>query len=478
MRPELIIKFQAEPAGPAVGIPMSEGVRVPLHDLLTQEGLSLHPLKTTRSAVAVPGGVGPAEPTPRTHLAPYWSVEGTRDRLGDLQARLIDLPGVEAAFVVPAPEVPSAMTAAGATPDFRSRQGYLGPAPGGVDALFAWTQSGGSGENVRIIDIEGDWVLDHEELAGRIMPELTRRPAPNADWHGMHDTFLQHGTAVLGQLIGGDDGRGVTGIAHGARIGVVSHMHGVQPGRPAKPATAISSATDLLGPGDIMLLEMHMPGPRYGFSADQGQLGYIPVEWWEHIFAAIKDATDRGILVVQAAGNGREDLDDPLFDVPASGSSPSWRNPFRRAGDPSLDSGAILVGAGACPTATGRLDRERLEFSNHGSCLDAQGWGESVVTAGYGDLQDDPNQLRKYTATFGGTSSAAPVVAGALACVQGILRARGVAPLTPAEARGLLRSTGSPQQWPHGKLQGSERVGNRPDLKALAQAAAELRAIA
>ncbi len=108
-------------------------------------------------------------------------------------------------------------------------------------------------------------------------------------------------------------------------------------------ATAIAKAADLLRPGDVMLLEMHMPGPRYGFQPMAGQQGYIAVEWCPHIFAAIKDATDKGILVVQAAGNGRENLDASVFEAPATGFEPTWRNPFRR--DAAADSGAILVGA-------------------------------------------------------------------------------------------------------------------------------------
>ena len=57
------------------------------------------------------------------------------------------------------------------------------------------------------------------------------------------------------------------------------------------------------------------------------------------------------------------------------------------------------------------------------------------------------------------------MVAGALACVQGVLRAAGRAPLRPAQARTALRETGSPQcPAPDGSLQ---RIGNRPDIGQL-----------
>src|SRR5262245_27259454 len=43
-------------------------------------------------------------------------------------------------------------------------QGYLDPAPLGIDARYAWTIPGGRGENVRLVDIEYSWNLDHSDL--------------------------------------------------------------------------------------------------------------------------------------------------------------------------------------------------------------------------------------------------------------------------------------------------------------------------
>ena len=69
-------------------------------------------------------------------------------------------------------------------------------------------------------------------------------------------------------------------------------------------------------------------------------------------------------------------------------------------------SGAIIVGAGAAPTAYGGsdVDRSRLDFSNYGSRVDLQGWGEAVVTTGYGDLYNEhPDSNWDYTNSFSGT---------------------------------------------------------------------------
>jgi subtilisin family serine protease len=177
--------------------------------------------------------------------------------------------------------------------------------------------------------------------------------------------------------------------------------------------------------------------------------------------------------VVEAAGNGARNLDNAIYDTPATGFPSGWSNPFRRG---ARDSGAILVGAGAPPPNThGRnwgADRSRLDFSNYGAAVDAQGWGREVTTTGYGDLQGGGNTSVWYTDTFSGTSSASPIVTGTLACLQGVLKARGRVPLSPARARELLRSTGSPQQDEPGRP-ATQRIGNRPNLRQLIASATQ-----
>jgi len=122
-----------------------------------------------------------------------------------------------------------------------------------------------------------------------------------------------------------------------------------------------------------------------------------------------------------------------------------WRNPFNSS---NQSSGAVLVGAGAPPPGThGRdhgPDRSRLAFSNYGARLDAQGWGREVTTTGGswdrpGDLQGGPEEIAWYTDTFSGTSAACPVVVGALAALQGMLKAAAQQPMSPERARAVLR---------------------------------------
>ncbi len=391
-------------------------------------------------------------------LPGYARVFADDARLDALCEALRALPCVRAAYIKPETSPacePTAVTprddAPAGTPDFTARQTYLDAAPVGVDARASWAQPGGDGAGVGVIDIEGAWRFTHEDLKENKGGVVGGEPARSRDWRN-------HGTAVIG-IIGGDrNDLGVTGIAPAATVSAVSVFGGTG------SAGAIVLAAQKCAPGDVILVELHRPGPR---ARRGGQQGFIAIEWWPDDYDAVRYATDRGVLVVEAAGNGAEDLDHPAYDTPARGFPAGWKNPFRR-GD--RDSGAILVGAGAPPPGThGRdhgPDRSRLDFSNHGSAVDAQGWGREVTTCGYGDLQGGGDEDRWYSDTFSGTSSASPVVVGTLACVQGILKARQQSPLTPRAARELLREGGSAQTDAPDRP-ARQRIGPRPDLREL-----------
>lgn len=377
---------------------------------------------------------------------------------------LLNEPAVEAAYYKPPGEPPmierpkdrSAIIDApmdlspAPTPSFETRQGYLDVAPGGVDARFAWTKSGGRGSGVRIIDLEWGWNYSHEDLlvsSGGLLD-------------GTNSSDTDHGTAVLG-VIGGDrNGYGVTGISPSATLSSISFIGNTS-------AQAIRKAADRLAAGDIILLEIHRPGPA---ATGAGQFGFIAIEWWPDDFAAILYATAKGIIVVEAAGNGSQNLDAAIYNTAPTGFPASWRNPFNRA---NPQCGAILVGAGAPPPGThGRnhgADRSRLDFSNYGSAVDVQGWGREVTTTGrswgVADLHNGGGNAW-YTDQFSGTSSASPIVVGVCAAMQGWLKAAGKPLLTSVAARNHLRATGSPQQDEPGRP-ATQRIGNRPNLRTL-----------
>jgi subtilisin family serine protease len=392
----------------------------------------------------------------------------------DLVERLNQSGGVWKAYIAPRPE-PAAKTAkgkkpapkkskkkAGAAPpaaplgtaagsrNFEPAQGYLCDAPDGIGACAVWKQPAATGKGVTICDIEGAWKLDHEDLPAGIKL-IGGTMINNLGWRN-------HGTAVLGEMVSLRGNIGCVGISYGAKAVV----HSAVIGGVFNAAGAITAAANALNPGDVILIELHAPG-----GPDDK---YVAMQYWDVIFAAIRAAVAKGVVVVEAAGNGDENFDRPEYAGTGL----------------QKDSGAIVVGAGVPPTnyfdaydfsgsfpPYSRIGapRSRAWFSNYGAIVDVQGWGWHVTTLAYGDAQGGADEKRWYTHRFSGTSSASPIVTGAVACLQGFAKARLGRPLTPSEVRDILKATGTPQADDSPRAPLGQRIGPQPDLaRALAQA--------
>ena len=247
-----------------------------------------------------------------------------------------------------------------------------------------------------------------------------------------------HGTAVNGILHGLDNGWGVKGIAHGSTPWFAGAFNN---GGSYNIANSIVLSASVLATGDVLLIEQQLAGPNGGQK-------YVPVEWYQPTYDAIVTAVGNGIIVLEAAGNGGENLDAPEFSTGNSGHYPFL---------PENDSGAIIVGAGNSPNiGTPRLPSS---FSTYGSTVDLQGWGDSVMTTGYGAFYNAEGAHMEFTAGFSGTSSATPIVAGAAALAQAAWTGRYGTPGTPQEIRDLLVNTGTPQA-------GTDHIGPLPNLRA------------
>lgn len=307
------------------------------------------------------------------------------------------------------------------TPDFTGLQGYLGAPPDGINAWAVNDTAGARGATVKVMDVEGAWLWDHEDL-----------PGPWLELGEQYDSqgWRNHGTAVLGEIRGTDNAYGVRGITPDAQVGA-SSIGG------QSVAEAILNAATAMEPGDVILIELHAPGPN---ATGEGQFGYVCMEFWQDNFDAIMTATALGVIVCEAAGNGAQDLDDPVY-----------QGLFDRG---VRDSGAIICGA------TSGASLEPASFTNYGSRVDLHGWGYDVVTCGYGWLQGDPlPETQWYTDGFSGTSSASPIVTGSVASLVGMVEARfGLSP-DARLARDILVATGTPQE-------GTKHIGPRPDLLA------------
>ena len=474
----------------------------PIQDILQQHGAILRPMfgpteervthsvqRVVDNVASTPNGGGETVEEPETKpsrdLSLFYYTHVPTEHAEGIRKQLFDDDSVEAAYIKPLGGLPllfmpsaTIADAPAVTPDFVARQVYLNPAPAGIDAKLAWTIPGGTGKGLHITDCEWGWRFTHEDLlsnqagviAGASATEPTIETVPvDDDPHRK----ISHGTAVLGIISGDANAFGITGIAPDATISASSFQT-------QDVATAIKAATNKLAAGDVILLEIHSPGPNSPKPLPTGsQQGFIAIEWWPDDFAAIKDAVDKGIIVVEAGGNGFQNLDDDIYNTAgvALGFGSSWKNPFRSGGP---DSGAIMVGAGAPPPGIHSAsnnwgpDRSRLDFSNYGSRVDVQGWGQAVTTTGYGNLQGGLSKDIWYTDSFNGTSSASPIITGVILSIQGALKARGRRVLSPNEARLLLRSIGSPQQDNSPNFPLSQRIGKRPNLRTLIPTAAKL----
>ena len=300
-------------------------------------------------------------------------------------------------------------------------QGYLDAAPNGIDAKYAWTLPGGDGAGQHFIDLEQGWTLDHEDLKAH---------GAQVRYGTIVDTSRPHGTCVLGVVCAVTNRVGCRGIAFGlSSVNVVSHSGNVE-----TVADTIVAAVNEMDLGSVLLLEV------------QRQL--LPTERYLADFDAIALATASGITVIEAAGNGSSNL-DLVGDE-------SGALVFAKG---ARDSGSILVGA-----ADSALPHQRRASSNFGSRVNCFAWGENV-TAPTSTKVPRYSQTA-YTNYFDGTSSAAPIIAGAALVVQGIATAKAGIRLNAFQMRQLLAnsSLGTPCPNPQ-----AENIGVMPDLSKILQ---------
>lgn len=344
----------------------------------------------------------------------------------DLVKALLSWRSVQSAYFDPPGDDP----VVNAVDDPRSpNQGYLDAAPDGIDAEFAWGFAGGDGAGQDVIDLERGWTLNHEDLNAHGAALL----------HGvLLDTSRPHGTSVLGEICAVDNALGCVGIA--PQVGsanVVSYNSSTRP-------NAIFAAIDSLPYGGVLLLEAQL-------NATIGGTAWVnlPIEALDAEFDSIRLATALGITVVEAAGNGSNDLDTFLD---------SGGNLVLNRGNAAFrDSGAIMVGA-----ASSTAPHTPMNFSNFGSRIDCYAWGENVDTCTSNTTS--PFSTTTYTGGFNGTSSASPIITGAALLVQGIADASLGYRFSAFQMRALLSdpATGTASNNPV-----ADRIGVMPDLRAI-----------
>jgi hypothetical protein len=280
----------------------------------------------------------------------------------------------------------------------------------------------------------------HEDLHGKVNVE----PSPQNAFLIIDGSVGQtgdHGTATLG-IIGAIDqdaaGNPVSGLSPSDSLAEEVGMVGIAPDADLYFfSTATVSGT---GTGDAIIRALDAgfgPGDVLSLSIGPGGCGTLNNEGFAS--SMLLTATQSGVTCCISAGNDCCNLEQ-------SGAS--------------IDSGSIVVGAvfpGAGPVYNQYC---RLPFSNYcqactsdpatwvGQEVHTSAWGTAVATLGGQSLYvgTDTNPYnRSYQNDFGGTSAAAPMVAGMVACLQGLSKMMWEIPLSPGTIRGLVSGHGARQ---------------------------------
>lgn len=370
-------------------------------------------------------------------LRTFWQIDISSRKDIDIKAvlqSLTDLPEVQEAYApveLDEPATCSSVHPSGNT--YYYIQGYLDPAPLGIDAAAAWNLPGGQGSGVGLVDLERGWNIDHEDLKAHLSDPVYGQRKPGND----------HGTSVVGEIAATDNTVGIVGAAPCIDyVALTSRYQAFSGTSDPHVANALIAALFFMDPGDVVVLEAEN---KMGFPVEVETLNYL----------AIRLAVLSGMVVIEPAGNGNKDLD--AFVYRGSRILDRSANGFR-------DSGAIIVGA-SDPTN----GHNKSGASCFGSRVDCFGWGNYVTTTSCHTAPDllnsgQVNDDKCYRAKFNGTSSAAPIVAGAALLVQGLWKRKSGAALNSIEMRKILSNpvTGTAQGTiVHG------HIGVMPNLKSI-----------
>jgi len=295
------------------------------------------------------------------------------------------------------------------TSDFESDQGYIESNPG-LNVRYAW-DNGANGTGINIRAVEYGINTNHEDL-----DHTNAALSPNTTINsGASLAYTEHGTSVAGIVCADKGIYGISGLAYGANEYILypEWTQEYNYNRVLATSNAISNSNA----GDIIIYEMQFFGQNNN---------YVPAEYDQAIWDLTKAATDAGIVIVAAAGNGSENLDSAFY------------NSYNARGD----SGAIIVGAGSPDTA-----HNALGYSTYGTRVNIQAWGNNVFTTGKAGcdvvIANDLNQT--YNSCFSGTSSATALAGGFVAVLQSYYFAETGSYLTSQELRTLIINTGIAQ---------------------------------
>lgn len=295
-------------------------------------------------------------------LPGYWTVKaGSVGEAMQLADNLARRPGIAEAYVNTAQPEPVRLPA---DPQFSQQWNLRNLECPGIDvnAVAAWNM-GYTGSGVLIGIIEGPWQTDH--------PDLKANYNAGASMTGGAPT--SHATSVAGIIAGDNNSIGGVGIAYNARLSQIVK------------GTSLENAEALLWKNSSHKIKNNSWGP-----SDNGTLGQVTqLELDALAAAATAGRSGLGTIVVWAGGNGAAVSDRVDYD------------PFA--------SSRYVVCVAALDD-----DDDHSYYSEPGSSILVS--AHSSGGPGPGDRQIfSTTSGGGFTATFGGTSAAAPVVSGVIA---------------------------------------------------------------
>lgn len=311
---------------------------------------------------------------------------------------------------------------------------HLDPPPNGVDAIYAWNVAGGDGRGIRFVDVENGWSLTHEDLADAHVVRASTFGSPSA-------ADIDHGTGVLGIVLGSDNGVGSVGMAPHCQGFVVTAIR----------ADGISNVPDALmqagfavGSGGVLLIELANPFTPVNEPA-------IPIEFDRAVGNVMRLLAVFGVTVIEPAGNNGIDLDAFPFLSHMSRGSPGFFDTF-----------AVMVGACLATTVT------PAPGSTHGRRLDCFAPGRFIRAPSSTEAPPDHGYQPE---GFSGTSASGAVIAGAAVALQGMALANTGDFLGAADMRRLLSDPAINVLSEHSTAANpnADGIGVLPDLHAIAR---------
>lgn len=273
--------------------------------------------------------------------------------------------------------------------------------------------TGRAGRGVVVADIDWGFRVSHQDLTGgRIKFSLNVKENNNDVTRGPR---VEHGTAVLGLLGGDDNNAGMLGFAYEAELWAIQADNGKGSFDSGLWARAIKIVSDRPSNGKPKVILVEASSNRGG-----------NVEMSSRVRKEIIDAISGGAIVCVAAGSAGLNADDDHsgVNIPPTGS--------------------ILIGATKYTANTGLHQRGASNWTR----------GDRIVVSAPGGINHDVTCCNcaddRYRNDFGGSSGAAPKVAGTIALMLEENPA-----LNHAQVREILRRTGRQISVTDGKLIGT-----------------------